>query len=250
MKFQNIPTIMKTHSVEAVPLTPVRIPAGNGLELEADLQVPAHARGLVVFAHGSGSSRHSPRNRFVAAHLQRHGLATLLADLLTEIEDITCAPRFDIALLEHRLLAISRWASWDPRTHGLAIGYFGSSTGAAAALRAAAQLHPEVVPQCVAALVSRGGRVDLAEDAARVVRVPVLLIVGEYDYGVREANERVHGLLRGPKKLVVVPEATHLFEEPGALERVAEVAAEWFVRHLGAEREHPGGDAHAPRRAA
>lgn len=208
----------------------VRVPS-DGAGLDGDLVVPEGAAGLVVFAHGSGSSRFSPRNRFVAGRLQESGMATLLVDLLTreeEPEDLhTGRFRFDVDLLARRLLAAVRWAADQPDLAGLPVGLFGASTGAAAALRAAAD-----APERVAAVVSRGGRPDLARDALPRVRAPTLLIVGGADEPVLVLNRQALGLLLCEKRLEVVPGAGHLFEEPGALERVAELACRWFVRCL------------------
>jgi pimeloyl-ACP methyl ester carboxylesterase len=199
--------------------------------LEGDLQIPDRATGLVLFAHGSGSSRHSPRNRFVAHELQTAGLATLLLDLLTPEEEAvdqhTGHLRFDIGLLAERLVAATLWAAVDAATRSLAIGYFGASTGAAAALVAAA-----LEPEKVRAVVSRGGRPDLAGEALPLVRAPTLLIVGGRDLTVVELNRAALARLRTEARLEIVPGATHLFEEPGALEAVARLAREWFLQHL------------------
>jgi dienelactone hydrolase len=187
----------------------------------------------VVFAHGSGSGRHSPRNRFVARSLEAAGLGTLLMDLLTEAEEAlderTRHLRFDIGLLAHRLVDATRWAEVEPATRGLRVGFFGASTGGGAALVAAARLGASV-----GAVVSRGGRPDLAGDALPLVRSPTLLVVGGRDDVVIELNERAYDRLVCERSLRIVPGATHLFEEPGALEEVARLAAEWFVAHLGA----------------
>lgn len=194
----------------------------------ADLEVPAHARGAVLFAHGSGSSRHSPRNRHVAQVLQQAGLATLLIDLLTPQEDAERANRFDIVLLVERLAGALCHLQAEPRTARLPVGVFGASTGAAAALELAA-----AAPEEVRAVVSRGGRPDLAARASlHKVRAPTLLIVGGDDAGVIELNEQAYAELGCVKQLAIVPGATHLFEEPGTLEEVARLAAEWFTRHL------------------
>jgi putative phosphoribosyl transferase len=200
--------------------------------LEGDLALPPHPSGIVLFAHGSGSSRHSPRNRFVAETLQAHGIGTLLMDLLTaseeEIDRRTSLLRFNIRLLAKRLAGATTWTLRQPDLRGLSVGYFGASTGAAAALVAAAQL-----PGKVAAVVSRGGRPDLAGDALASVVAPTLLIVGGHDGPVIDLNEQALAALGcSQKKLIVIPGATHLFEEPGALEEVAKVAAEWFSRHF------------------
>lgn len=208
----------------------VRVLAG-GVVLEGDLVIPPVARGIVVFAHGSGSSRHSPRNRYVAGLLNRAGLATLLFDLLTSdeerVDQVTGELRFDIDLLAQRLAGATDWLIREPGTGGLHIGYFGASTGAAAALIAAAA-HPERV----AAVVSRGGRPDLAGVALGRVRAPTLLIVGGEDEVVIALNEDALHALRCEKRLQIVPGATHLFEEPGTLERAAELARDWFLRYL------------------
>ncbi|MGK5548444.1 dienelactone hydrolase family protein [Streptomyces sp. URMC 127] len=206
----------------------VRIPAGDA-GLAGDLVVPGPVRSVVLFAHGSGSSRLSPRNRAVATALQRSGLATLLMDLLTEQEEevdaLTAGHRFDIGLLSGRLTAAIGWLGRYPATTGLAVHLFGASTGAAAALTAAAQQPDEVQ-----SVVSRGGRPDLADDALDRVRAPVLLIVGGEDREVLRLNHAAADRLRAPHEVHVVPGATHLFEEPGALEEVAEVACRWFLR--------------------
>jgi putative phosphoribosyl transferase len=193
------------------------------------LSVPAQARGVVLFAHGSGSGRHSPRNQFVARVLQQAGLATLLIDLLEEDEGADRRRVFNIELLARRLLTGTEWLSNHPDTRALRLGYFGASTGAGAALLAAAQQ-----PDKVAAIVSRGGRPDLAGASLRHVQAPTLLIVGGNDDIVLELNEQAFEQLRCPKKLVVIPGATHLFEEPGALEEVSRLAQAWFVQHLTA----------------
>lgn len=218
---------MKTqlHKLTHAPM--VHIPI-NSLELEGELVIPPKAKGLVIFAHGSGSSRHSPRNKFVAQKLRKSSLATLLVDLLSEEEDSEYQSRFDIALLTERLVAITDWATHHEQTEDLSIGYFGASTGAAAAIMAA-----EGAEDTVKALVSRGGRVDLAYKAAKTLKVPTLLIVGQEDYGVREANEEVFLKLKCKKELAIIPNATHLFEEPGTLDRVAELASAWFKEYLG-----------------
>jgi len=209
----------------------VSFEAGN-VTLQGTLAVPKHARGIVLFAHGSGSSRHSPRNRYVAGVLQSHGMATLLFDLLTHeeeaVDQYTAQLRFDIEFLAERLMEATRWVMRQPETKALKAGYFGASTGAGAALVAAARLG-----DVVAAVVSRGGRPDLAQDALHAVRAPTLLIVGGNDEPVIGMNRSALGQLRcSEKKLVIVPGATHLFEEPGTLERVAQVAAEWFAGHF------------------
>jgi putative phosphoribosyl transferase len=208
----------------------VRVAAGP-VTLEGNLSLPERARGIVLFAHGSGSSRHSPRNRYVARVLNEAKLATLLVDLLTPDEEAvdlrTAHLRFDIGLLAGRLVGVTDWLTQYPDTRELRIGYFGASTGAAAALVAAAQ-HPDAV----GAIVSRGGRPDLAGPALARVRAPTLLIVGGNDFEIIELNRRALDLLRCEKQLEIVPGATHLFEEPGALEEVARLAREWFERYL------------------
>ena len=215
---------------------PVQIDAG-AVMLEGDLAVPPAATGIVVFAHGSGSSRHSPRNRQVARVLREGGLATLLFDLLTPAEERaeqwTRHLRFDVRLLADRLLGATDWLLRQPETRDLRVGYFGASTGAAAALIAAAT-RPEVDE----AIVSRGGRPDLAGAALASVRAPPLLIVGGADTPVIELNKEALAQLQGVKKLVIIPEATHLFEEAGALDEVARQARLWFERYL-APREKP-----------
>jgi putative phosphoribosyl transferase len=194
----------------------------------ADLIVPQRAAGVVLFAHGSGSSRHSPRNKYVAAQLREARLGTLLIDLLTPEEDETYRTRFDIGLLTQRLADAARSLAREPQTKDLPVGLFGASTGAAAALEVAAAM-----PEAIRAVVSRGGRPDLASHAAlRKVKAPTLLIVGGEDTGVIELNEQAYAALGCVKHLAIVPGATHLFEEPGTLEQVARLAAEWFTRHL------------------
>jgi putative phosphoribosyl transferase len=209
----------------------LQIPAGAGVELSADVVVPQPAPGLVVFAHGSGSSRHSPRNVHVAEELRDAGLGTVLVDLLTPAEEridaATAELRFDIGLLASRLTAVCDWVVEHDIGPGLHIGLFGASTGAAAALVTAAAR-----PSVVAAVVSRGGRPDLAGAALRKVRQPTLLIVGERDPVVIDINRRALVEIAGETRLEMVPRATHLFEEPGALEEVAQLARDWFVRHL------------------
>ena len=210
--------------------TRVTVPAGK-VSLEGELAVPKGAQGVVLFAHGSGSSRHSPRNRFVAAALREGNLGTLLFDLLTADEEVidlqTTHLRFDVALLAERLVHAIDWMS--RREPKLPIGLFGASTGAGAALLAAAQR-----PERVAAVVSRGGRPDLAGPALRQVQAPTLLIVGGRDKQVIELNRLALAQLRGKTKMEIVPRATHLFEEPGALEEVGRLAREWFGAHLAA----------------
>jgi putative phosphoribosyl transferase len=208
----------------------VMVPAGD-VRLAGELSVPPTPRGLVVFAHGSGSGRFSPRNRAVAEALVEAGLATLLMDLLTpeeEAEDLrTTRLRFDVQLLGDRVISTIDWLASDPDVGELPVGCFGASTGAAAALIAAAER-----PQRVAAVVSRGGRPDLAGDALRRVGAPTLLIVGGRDTEVIRLNRLAQSQLAGESQLVIVPGAGHLFEEPGALERVAALARDWFLLHL------------------
>lgn len=203
----------------------------DGVTLSGDLVLPAQAQGLVVFAHGSGSSRHSPRNRWVAHALQTAGQGTLLFDLLTTREELADSKdghlRFNIAFLARRLVAVSRWLADAPLTSGLGLGYFGASTGAAAALVAAAELGARVQ-----AVVSRGGRPDLAADAVPAVVSPTLLIVGGQDTHVLRLNQQVLARLHCEKELLVVQGATHLFEETGALEAVAQHAGAWFGQHF------------------
>jgi dienelactone hydrolase len=203
----------------------------DSVKLHGDLTIPKNAEGIVLFAHGSGSSRHSPRNKYVAQVLQKAGLATLLIDLLTEeeekVDDYTAHLRFDIGLLAKRLAGATNWATKNPDTNNLIMGYFGASTGAAAALVAAVDC-----PDIIKAIVSRGGRPDLAGSMLPRVKAPTLLIVGGNDSQVIEMNEEALNLLKIEKKLVIVPGATHLFEEPGTLEEVARLAADWFVNHL------------------
>jgi len=210
----------------------VRVEAGP-VTLAGTLGIPAGAKGVVLFAHGSGSGRHSPRNRQVARHLRGSGMATLLLDLLTEEEEVEEERggilRFEITLLADRLVEVIGWLEQDPRTAGLPIGLFGASTGGGVALVVTAHR-----PDRVGAVVSRGGRPDLAGDVLPTVRAPTLLIVGGDDVPVIGMNEWALERLGSPvKRLVIVPGATHLFPEPGKLEQVARLAAEWFTRHLG-----------------
>lgn len=206
----------------------VTIPA-DAVRLRGILGLPAAPRGVVLFAHGSGSGRLSPRNQFVAGILQEAGFATLLADLLEEMESEDRRNVFDIDLLTNRLLANARWLRDQPEMRELPLGFFGASTGAAAALQAAA-----LAPEIAAAIVSRGGRPDLALKVLPRVKAPTLLIVGGEDWPVIPLNEKAYALLRCPKEMVIVPGATHLFEEPGKLEEVSSLARDWFLRHLGA----------------
>jgi predicted alpha/beta-hydrolase family hydrolase len=215
----------------------VAIPA-SGVTLRGTLEIPDDAQGLVLFAHGSGSSRHSPRNRQVAHALQDAALATLLFDLLTVDEETidhrTGHLRFNVGLLAQRLVEASQWVFKQRDTRGLPLGYFGASTGAAAALIAAAALEDQV-----GAVVSRGGRPDLAGQALEHVSAPTLLIVGERDEHVLDLNREAYARMHCTRELVVVPHATHLFEEPGALEKVAGLAIDWYRRYL-VPSAHPG----------
>lgn len=217
---------MKINPIKEV----ISIPTGQ-VELEGELIIPSEAKGVVLFAHGSGSSRFSPRNQFVAQFLRENQLGTLLIDLLTAEEEkidlMTREIRFDIELLANRLLGITKWLLQDKRGQGLHIGYFGSSTGAAAALIAAAKMEKNI-----SAVVSRGGRPDLASHFLAQVQAPTLLIVGGADTGVIELNQEAYDLLTQIKNLEIVPGATHLFEEPGTLETVADLAANWFLQYL------------------
>jgi putative phosphoribosyl transferase len=212
----------------------LEIPAA-GVGLEADIGVPEGAPGVVVFVHGSGSSRHSPRNRYVAGELQKAGLATVLVDLLTpeeeRIDAKTAELRFDIRLLAERVIALTDWLTGHEPTAGLGVGYFGASTGAAAALIGAAAR-----PREVEAVVSRGGRPDLAGDYLPLVRQPTLLIVGGRDEVVIDLNRSAVEQLAREARLEIIPGATHLFEEAGALEQVARLARDWFARHLRSTR--------------
>ncbi len=228
--------MVEPRSVPVLETVPVHVATGSAV-LAGDLALPGGAQGLVLFAHGSGSSRHSPRNRFVAELLNRAGLATLLIDLLTAEEEATdrrtAHLRFDIGLLADRLVSITGWLAGEPRTGPLRVGCFGASTGGGAALVAAARL-----PDGIHAVVSRGGRPDLAGDALAQVRAPTLLIVGGFDTPVIEMNRSAFELLRCEKRMEIVPGATHLFEEPGTLAEVARLARDWFLKHL--EAAEPG----------
>ena len=227
-------------------LTPVRVPIGQHF-LHGDLGVPAMPQGFIVFAHGSGSSRHSPRNQLVARHLRDEGLATLLIDLLTPEEEFvdeqTREFRFDIEMLGQRLIAIIDWLRERGGSEALPMGLFGASTGAGAALMAAAARPAEV-----RAVVSRGGRPDLAGAALPLVQAPTLLIVGGDDEPVIELNREALAEMHAPVHLEIVPGATHLFEEPGTLEHVAELAASWFVSVFKAPEENASRDRAAARR--
>lgn len=204
----------------------VHIPAAK-VRLEGALAIPEGAEGIVLFAHGSGSSRHSPRNNYVAEVLRRAGLATLLMDLLTKEEDVDYEMRFDIGLLAERLDAATGWVRSQESTKNLRIGYFGASTGAAAALKSAASAGT-----AVGAVVSRGGRPDLAMDSLPWVKAPALFIIGGRDELVIDLNRKAYAHLTSKREMVIVPGATHLFEEPGALEEVAKLAARWFKTYL------------------
>jgi pimeloyl-ACP methyl ester carboxylesterase len=210
----------------------VVIDAG-GVALEGDLAIPAGARGLVMFAHGSGSSRQSSRNRYVAEELRQGNLGTLLLDLLTpqeeQVDQYTRHLRFDIGLLADRLVGAMKWLDTQNDTHGLPIGLFGASTGGGAARQ----------PDRVGAVVSRGGRPDLAAEELPKVRAPTLLIVGGRDTEVIELNKQAMRMMKAPVRLEIVPGATHLFEEPGALEQVARLARDWFVHYLTADTKRP-----------
>ncbi len=200
---------------------------GDGVILNGDLVLHKDTKGLVIFAHGSGSSRHSVRNKYVASVLRAHGLSTLLLDLLTEAESEWTDKRFDIDLLAQRLTLAESWVKQQAETKQLPLGYFGSSTGAAAALQSAA-----VLGDGIKAVVSRGGRPDLAKAYLAKVTAPTLLLVGGYDDGVIELNEQAYALLNCEKEMTIIPGATHLFEEAGTLEQVAELAAQWFVKQF------------------
>jgi putative phosphoribosyl transferase len=204
----------------------IEIPVGD-VSLKGDLIIPEGADAMVVFAHGSGSSRQSSRNRMVAGKLQQEGFATLLFDLLTVAEDTDQNRRFDVSLISRRLVDVSRWLEQQPGYSGMRVGYFGASTGAAAALVAAAELQGNIK-----AVVSRGGRPDLVGDTLADVAAPVLLIVGGLDQKVIELNELAFARLNGEKKMIIIEGATHLFEEPGTLENVAVMAVQWFNQHL------------------
>jgi putative phosphoribosyl transferase len=235
MKMSHHPNVAPPPRDDEMKIEPesatLQIPAGE-VTLTGDLEVPENARGLVLFAHGSGSSRRSPRNQAVAEILRDAGMATLLFDLLTPHEEAEDAYsghlRFDIGLLSRRLAIVTEEIVDDPHSRNLGLGYFGASTGGAAALRAAAALG-----STIEAVVSRGGRPDLAGEALEHVTAPTLLIVGERDEEVLRLNEQAYAKLRCEKSLAIVPHATHLFSEPGALEEVARLAADWFRKHLG-----------------
>jgi putative phosphoribosyl transferase len=228
---------MAPDSEARTTITPVEVPVGSHF-LRGDLGVPPMPKGLVLFAHGSGSSRHSPRNQFVARVLRQEGLATLLIDLLTPEEDLvdveTAEFRFDIDMLGQRVITIVDWLHERGGTAALPIGLFGASTGAAAALMAAAAR-----PAVVEAVVSRGGRPDLAGDALPTVAAPTLLVVGGDDEEVIELNREAMAQMHGPVHIEIVPGATHLFEEPGTLEAVADMAAAWFVTAFSEQAGRP-----------
>lgn len=215
---------MSTHTNEIQ--REIEIPSSSR-RLNGILHIPAGAKGVVAFAHGSGSGRFSPRNQFVARTLEEGGLATLLLDLLEEDEADDRTKVFDIDLLAQRLQSAADWLSRDPETRTLRLGYFGASTGAGAALVAVAR-----APEAVGAVVSRGGRPDLAHNYLSAVQAPTLLIVGGHDDGVIELNEQALEKLHCHKELIIIPRATHLFEEPGTLEEVARLANDWFIRWL------------------
>ncbi|WP_276370805.1 alpha/beta hydrolase [Chryseolinea sp. H1M3-3] len=199
----------------------------DNITLEGELTLPENASGLVIFSHGSGSSRFSPRNNFVAQHLQRRELGTFLFDLLTKEEDEVYSMRFNIELLAQRLVSVTQWLMKLPGLQKLTIGYFGASTGAASAITAAAILESKI-----SAVVSRGGRPDLAKDQLYLVEAPTLFIVGEDDQVVLDLNRSALEKLAGPKKLEIIKGATHLFEEPGTLEQVAQLSGDWFTKYL------------------
>ena len=209
----------------------VHIPV-DSVVLEGSLDVPQGSQALIIFAHGSGSSRHSKRNKYVAQVLREAVLGTLLFDLLTREEDMIYENRFDIPLLARRLSSVTRWVKEQTQTSKLRIGYFGASTGAAAALISSAEPTSEV-----GAIVSRGGRPDLAEKSLKYVKAPTLFIVGGDDYIVIQLNQQAYNFIKAEKELRIIPGASHLFEEPGALEQVAHLAAEWFNKHLLKKRE-------------
>ncbi len=212
----------------------VRIPSGK-VELDADLVPSETGKGVVLFAHGSGSGRRSPRNRTVAALLHQHGLGTLLLDLLSSseapVDELTARYRFDIPLLTERLLSATDWYASRPESKGVPLGFFGASTGGAVAMIAAAER-----PELVRAIVLRGARTDLGDPAAERIRCPTLLLVGGEDAPIQQLNDRTMRRLRCEKELVVIPGASHLFEEPGTLESVARRTADWFDRYLGGAR--------------
>jgi putative phosphoribosyl transferase len=204
----------------------------DGAVVVANLSVPENAKGIVLFSHGSGSGRLSPRNRYVAEVLNKAGMATLLTDLLTKDEDRYYQSRFDISLLTKRLVGITKWVYGQPNLKDLGVAYFGASTGAASAIRAAVHLKDDIV-----AVVSRGGRPDLAAEALREVEAPTLLIVGSLDGQVIDLNRAAYNLLECPKKMEIIQGATHLFEEPGKLDEVSKLASDWFNKYFEAPHE-------------
>jgi putative phosphoribosyl transferase len=212
-------------------VSPIRIPVKRNAAIEGDLTIPPHAKAVVTFAHGSGSSRFSPRNQYIAKTFNQAGIATLLIDLLTaqeeEIDLSTAEYRFNIDLLAERLLSATEWLKLDPSTRDMVFGYFGASTGAAAALIAAAKL-----PDDIRAVVSRGGRPDLAVEYLGQVKAPTLMLVGGDDTDVIVLNQQALDLVTAEKKLIIIPGATHLFEEPGKLDEVAQFSVDWFKRYL------------------
>ena len=212
-------------------ISPIRIPVTPNTAIEGNLTLPPNAKAVVTFAHGSGSGRFSPRNQYVAKMFNENNLATLLIDLLTveeeQIDMSTAEYRFNIGLLAERLISATEWLKLDPSTQNMAFGYFGASTGAAAALIAAAKL-----PDDIKAVVSRGGRPDLAADFLGQVRAPTLMLVGGDDTEVIELNKQALDLMSAEKKLIIITGATHLFEEPGKLDEVAEFSVDWFKRYL------------------
>jgi dienelactone hydrolase len=212
-------------------ISPIRIPVTPNTAIEGNLTLPPNAKAVVTFAHGSGSGRFSPRNQYVAKTFNENNLATLLIDLLTveeeQIDLSTAEYRFNIGLLAERLISATEWLKLDPSTKNMAFGYFGASTGAAAALIAAAKLTDDIK-----AVVSRGGRPDLAGDFLGQVRAPTLMLVGGDDTEVIELNKQALDLMSAEKKLIIIPGATHLFEEPGKLDVVAEFSVDWFKRYL------------------
>lgn len=226
---KNLDVPKDTHDKKYIVTIPV-----DDVSLEGILRIPHNPRGIVLFVHGSGSGRHSPRNNFVAGVLRESRVGTLLFDLLTEEEDLIYENRFNIDLLTQRLVKITKWIKKQPQTKNLLIGSFGASTGAAAALKAAAKLDPEI-----RAIVSRGGRPDLAMDIVTSVKSPTLLIVGQNDPQVIELNQEIYQLLNTSKKLEIIPGATHLFEEPGTLQKVAELASDWFKKYLSRRFKEP-----------
>ncbi len=213
---------MKNNLIKKEVFIPV-----DHIKLAGELTIPEDAKSIVVFVHGSGSSRHSPRNKQVAEKLQEEGYATLLFDLLTQEEDRDFSRRFEIPVLRERLLGVLEWLQEEPETANLELGLFGASTGAAAALEAAS-----VLGDTIKSVVSRGGRPDLASHVLPMVKAPTLFIVGGLDYDVITMNEQAFALIKSEKDLVIVEEATHLFDEPGKLEEVIDHAVNWFHKHL------------------